>query len=52
MNYLLAFALCLAGTVIAALQNSPNLYWLITSDINVALWLFVAWALDGKSRGG
>ncbi len=43
MNYLMALALCLMGTVFAALTADKDLYWLMVSDGNVALTLFVAW---------
>lgn len=46
MNYLLAFLLCVAFTVMAALGNNPSVKWLLISDVNVAIWLFVAWLLD------
>lgn len=48
MNYLISFTLCVAGTVFAALGHSTNTYWLGTCDINVAIFLFIAWALEGK----
>lgn len=47
-NYLLAFLLCISLTVGSALTGSQNLYWLVTSDVNVAIWLWVAWLLDGR----
>lgn len=47
-NYLLAFLLCIACTVLAALNNNSNLQWLVMSDINVAIWLWIAWLLDGR----
>lgn len=50
-NYIMAFALCLALTVMVSLTKNPNWYWLLVSDANVAIWLFVAYALD-PHRGG
>lgn len=47
-NYLLAFILCIAFTVLAALNGSTNVRWLVISDINVAIWLLVAWFFDGR----
>ena len=49
MNYLVAFMLCIAFSGMSALTAVGNLYWLIVCDINVAIWLFVAWALGSKS---
>lgn len=45
-NYVMAFVLCLAGTVMAALTKNPDWYWLLVSDANVAIWLLVAYWLD------
>jgi len=50
MNYIMAFVLCVAGTIFSALGDRPDLYWLIISDSNVAIWLIVAYLLDGKRR--
>lgn len=47
-NYLLAFLLCIAFTVFAALTGNDNLRWLVISDINVAIWLWVAWLFDSR----
>ncbi len=47
-NYLLAFLLCISFTVLAALTGHTNLRWLVVSDINVAIWLWVAWLFDGR----
>lgn len=47
-NYVAAFILCIAGTVMALLTNNKDVYWLFVSDLNVALWLFVAAFLDPK----
>lgn len=46
MNYVAAFVLCLACTLLSALGKSTEVKWLLMSDINVALWLFVAYFLD------
>jgi hypothetical protein len=45
-NYLIAFAMCMALTVMAALTKNPEWYWLLVSDMNVAIWLLVAYWLD------
>lgn len=42
----MAFAFCMAGTIMAALTKNPDWYWLLVSDANVALWLLVAYWLD------
>ena len=47
-HYLLAFLFCVSFTVLAALTGSKNVYWLVTSDINVAIWLWVAWLFDKR----
>ena len=49
MNYLLSFAICLALTVMAALGDKGNVRWLLISDVNVALFLFMAWIFDRRS---
>lgn len=49
-NYWLAAACCFATTILALLGDSHNVTWLLMSDVNVALWLFVAWLFD-DSRG-
>lgn len=48
MNYVFSLALCMSFTVFAALTGNSNTYWLIVSDFNVALWLFVAWVFGDK----
>lgn len=50
MNYIVAFAICLVGTVLSALTRSLDVHWLLISDANVALHLFIAWYL-GKGKG-
>lgn len=49
MNYLLALAFTAMGTVMAALSGYPDYHWLILSDVNVVIALFVAWLFDGKA---
>jgi len=46
MNYLIAFAITIMGTILAALGDSQSIRWLIISDGNVALALFFAWYFD------
>lgn len=48
MNYIVAFLLCVAGTVLNVLGRGENTYWLMVSDANVAIWLFVAWFLGRR----
>ncbi|MFA6125420.1 hypothetical protein [Sphingomonas sp.] len=48
MNYLIAWCLCIAGTVLTALGKGDDVKWLMVSDVNVTVWLFVAWAMDKK----
>lgn len=45
-NYLIAFAMCMALTVMTALTKNPEWHWLLVSDLNVAIWLLVAYWLD------
>lgn len=45
-NYLISMILCMACTLMALLGNSPDVKWLLISDMNVAIWLFVAWFFD------
>ena len=49
-NYCLAFLGCLATTVLSLMGkgNWENLHWFILSDINVAIWLTVAWLFDER----
>lgn len=49
-NYMMAFVLCMAGTLVAALTKNPDWYWLLVSDANVALWLLVAYWLDPNKK--
>lgn len=46
MNCIGAFAIILIGTVLTALKDDGNAYWLLISDANVALALFIAWLFD------
>ena len=48
MNYIVAFAIVAMSTVMAALSGYPDYHWLIVSDINVAIALFITWAFDGN----
>lgn len=50
MNYLMAMAITLMGTMLAALGDSKNVYWLLVSDANVALGLFFAWFFERRAR--
>ncbi len=43
MNYILSFLFCILGTIASALQNDGNTYWLLVSDANVFVFLFMAW---------
>jgi hypothetical protein len=50
-NYWLAFFGCLACTAMTLLSSSwswEKIRYLVSSDINVVLWLFVAWLFDDK----
>ncbi len=46
MNYWIAAAICLMGTVMTALGGSVKWKWLLVSDANVLLILFIAAMLD------
>lgn len=47
-NYWIAMAVCLMGTVMAALTADKDVYWLMVSDGNVAITLFIAAILDWR----
>jgi len=48
-NYWLAFFACIACTALVSMGSDwESIKWHIKSDINVALWLFVAWMFDFK----
>ena len=49
-NYILAFVLCLGTTVLGLMGENglDNIKWFILSDINVAIYLFVAWFFDWR----
>lgn len=46
MHYVIAFVITIMGTVMAALGESKNLYWLLVSDVNVLNALFMAWYFE------
>jgi len=48
MNYLISFAICVSATVFSALGASQEVKYLIMSDMNVAVFLLIAWGLDKK----
>jgi hypothetical protein len=50
MNYFAAFLLCLSFTVLNALGGDSHIRWLLISDVNVAIWLWVAWAINRWRR--
>jgi hypothetical protein len=50
MNYLAAFILCISFTVLSALGGETDWRWLVVSDVNVAIWLWVAWWLGKRRR--
>jgi len=45
-NYLIPFLMCTSGTVMTALGQNINWQWLAVSDINVGIFLVIAWLLD------
>ena len=45
-NYWLAFILCVSCSVLALLGEGASIKFLILSDINVAIFLYVAWMFD------
>jgi hypothetical protein len=48
-NYWLAMICCLATSVMTLMvSDGANWEWLVKGDINVALWLFLAWLFDDK----
>lgn len=49
-NYWMAAAICVSGTVMTALSGDIKWKWLLVSDANVMLFLFIA-ALIDRRRG-
>ena len=49
-NYWLAFFACIAVTVMSLMGKDgvENIKWFILSDINVAIFLFIAWMFDDE----
>ena len=47
-NYWLAFIGCLSCTALSLLDGDANIKFILISDLNVALWLLVAWMFDHK----
>lgn len=49
-NYLIALVACIATTLLALMGKGgiDNWKWFLLSDINVALWLWVAYLFDDK----
>jgi hypothetical protein len=47
-NYLIAAIGCVVCTVLSLMGkgNWDSLHWFVLSDVNVLLWLFVAWLFD------
>ena len=47
-NYWIALVGCLSVTLLSWMgkDNLGNWQWHILSDLNVAIWLFVAWLFD------
>lgn len=50
MNYFFALMICFAMTGLAGTEE--NARWLLICDINVALYLALAWFLDHRKRSG
>ena len=50
-NYWVAFFMCLSTTVLALMVKDglDNIKWFILSDLNVAIFLYIAWLFDNKS---
>jgi hypothetical protein len=50
-NYTLAFLMCFACSIMAMMGKGADIKFLILSDINVAIFLFIAYLLDvNRSR--
>jgi len=50
-NYILAFILCISCSVLAFMGEGTGIKFLILSDINVAIFLWVAWMFDDSKEG-
>lgn len=48
MNYLLSFAVCAGMTALGATESNAN--QLLSTDINVALFLALAWYLGRRKK--
>ena len=46
MNYIIAFCVCAAGTLLSAVKGGGNVHLLVVSDLNVSVCLTIAWYLD------
>lgn len=46
MNYFTSYCICLALTVFHVLTKDPDVYWLALSDVNVGIFLLLAWILE------
>ena len=50
MNYFTSYCICLALTVYYLLVNDPDVRWLAISDLNVGIFLCLAWVLEDKTK--
>lgn len=48
MNYFISFLVCIACTAMAALGQHSEWYWLVVSDVNVAVFLYIAYQLEKR----
>lgn len=46
MNYITSYCICLGLTVFHLLTKDPDSYWLAVSDLNVGVFLCLAWILE------
>lgn len=46
MNYLIAWLLCMATTVLTTLGGNSDWHWLLISDANVTIFLALAYYIE------
>ena len=49
-NYFISFLICIGLSIMALLTENPKTYWLLVSDLNVALFLLLAYLLDPDKK--
>lgn len=50
MQYIIAWLLCISGTVMNALGGNLDWHWLAISDVNVTIWLAIAYLIGERRK--